>query len=320
MAKRPHDPEIQGLWEPHQNIGEFHDFSEYLEKWIKPVLLEDLTTVFEGARVLWKYQNKPLGSVGRGDFIMGTALFAVFDHLGAFITASDEEWITSSENVFRVAECLPSTSDIAAVVANMARNSLIHVAWPHTAIPMERHKWAFGITLGSNSNLKRHDNLFVTDWFPDARDGAKRQVLKLVLNVHAMRLQLTEWIHKGNVTDLVSPKAFKRVQDLSACAGDPDRDDEYRKLIRAGQKKDEKRKVPARCTWETMKPEIQNLNEEAHRLRVWGTTRERVTRDYGGTAEPDARAQERKRSIAKMLLPDITSFAVSRDAHKPPQC
>src|SRR5437762_799858 len=108
MSELWFDPRLQGIREQYEGLRDFPDFADYLENRVKPNLLEDLDTVFEGAKLSWaqKVAREPNRQNGRGDFVMATALLAVFDHIGSFITQRWEDPVTPPENIARVARQL----------------------------------------------------------------------------------------------------------------------------------------------------------------------------------------------------------------------
>lgn len=306
-------PWLKGVREGAQGIRDFYRFSSYLTGWIKPHLLADLETIFEGARTYWDNRRMPEGSGGRGDFVMAAALLAAFDHLGSFITTSEKDWITPSNNVIRVAECLPSLKDISALIATMARNALIHVGWPQTAVPMDQYSWAFGLTFSANSDLRRHDNLYTDHWLPDGPTGARRRALKLKLNVHVVRLQFEEWIYNGNLAAKVDDRAFMRIRDLSMQAGNPHgaAKDRYDTLVHGSRVV-----TPnfGESSWRMLCRQVKALRAESERIGCWqrGGFREPIARDFGGQHPPGPAELERKKSIEKMLLVRTTDVLRAR--------
>ncbi len=209
---------VQSTRSFHQGVRSFPSFEQYLEGWIKRNLLADLETVFVGAKERWISTGR--SENGRGDFLLATLLFSVFDHLGTFIARPGDK-LVNHENIARVAKHLDSTKDVYAIVSNLGRNALVHGAWPQTAVPRDGCTWGFGININGDIDERQHNLLYVKLYPIGWPGGQLREVpvLKLRLNVHVMRKELIEWLHH----DLrVSRKAFDRARNLAMLQGIPE--------------------------------------------------------------------------------------------------
>jgi len=203
----------QGLWD-------FVGFASYLHEWIRPNLLKDLETVFEGACNEWKQDNMP--NNGRGDFVLAIALFAVFDHLGAFLAEDEDASLMTRDNISRVAVQLPSTRDVDLIVSHFGRNALVHGAWPQTVMLMEGEKWAFGLNVSADPRPFNEDGepthnylywrKYPMPWF-DCKTRLM-DILKLRLNVRNLRHELGEFVTSIN-PDMVQPAVFQRIRKIA---------------------------------------------------------------------------------------------------------
>jgi len=203
-----------------QGIWSFNDFDDYRENWIKSNVLTGLETVFEGARMEW--MRHPGQIHGRGDFVMGTALFAAFDHIGHFLAPTPDHSFRSFDNISRVAFCLPSLRDVYLIIGNLGRNALVHGGWPQSAFRLPNENWAFGFLVSANISLIEpdHDTLY-TRQYPLELGGQPVLILKLIDNVHVLRSELSKWVHTGSALHNVNPDVFTYVQKLSTLSGDP---------------------------------------------------------------------------------------------------
>lgn len=168
-----------------QGIWEFSDFPTYVHEWVIPYMLKDLETVFEGARRQWVDSGRP--EAGRGDFILSTALFALFDHLGSFMGDADDS-LQSRENIARCARKLRSTEHVDLIVGLFGRNALVHRGWPQTMAVMDGGAWAFGLNVTANPDESDH---LVSYWrhyrLPNKNGlGGAIPVLKLRVNVQVL--------------------------------------------------------------------------------------------------------------------------------------
>jgi hypothetical protein len=206
-----------------QGPRDFEDFEDYRKNWIIPNLLVDLDSVFVGTRE--RVSKLKRTAVGGGTFVLGMALFAVFDHLGSFLAEWHEDperrqSLKQTDNIARTARCLTSTADVCAVVANLGRNALVHAFWPQTAMPMDG--WVFGYSLGGDVD-EEHDLLYVTvhSIDPKRRHSKPKRVLKLAQNVYVLYNELAGAMREGTAFRDVHPKAFERVQKYSMKVGLP---------------------------------------------------------------------------------------------------
>jgi hypothetical protein len=249
-----------------QGPRDFEDFNDYFENRIKPFILIDLETVFRGTA---EYAGKTKrAAVGAGDFILAMSLFAVFDHLGAFLAhwndeLKERESLESKDNIARVAKVLPSTTDIYAIVATLGRNALVHAGWPQTAMPID--DWAFGYSVGGGPDREEeHDMLYLT-WHQRGikkKDRARVKVLKLAQNPHVLYRELKEELTKGKRFTEVSQEAFERVQRYSVVVGVPGKSarDELN-----NEKQGWKKVLPPRITEQQAK----DLQAVAINKRIW---------------------------------------------------
>jgi hypothetical protein len=207
-----------------QGPRDFQGFDEYRNKWIIPNLLVDLDTVFLGTRERSNTHKRE--RVGSGTFILGMALFALFDHLGAFLAKWDpdvkqRESLDQSDNIARTSQLLPSGREVYAIMANLGRNALVHGAWPQTAMEMA-DDWSFGYTLGAG-NDGEHDLLYIT-WHQQGlrrEDWRKVKVLKLAHNVHVLHQEVAEVVKNHPRFRDIPVKAFERIQRYSMWTGVP---------------------------------------------------------------------------------------------------
>ena len=197
-----------------QGLRTFDGMGDYLDRWVRPNLLEDLDTVFEGAKRRWEEKGRPAD--GRGDFLLATLLFGTFDHLGAFLAADECRSLATRENIARLACRLPSTADVYAIIAQLGRNALVHGAWPQTALRMDRGgSWAFGLSITANPDPTDHDYLYTRRYSlsaAGASDSTPSTVLKLLLNVHALHRELRELVLEQSTFAAVIPAVFESIQ------------------------------------------------------------------------------------------------------------
>jgi hypothetical protein len=199
----------------YQGIWSFPDFSAYLNQWIVPNMLKDLETVFEGALERWKNEGEPEN--GRGDFILATSLFALFDHLGAFLAETKEHSLHTKENIARVAGLLQSIKDVNLIVAHLGRHALVHGAWPQTMVLMDKETWAFGLNIFAHPDESTHMALYKREYpFPE-KSGSARQfkILKLRLNIRFLRRELEECVKNCQEFANVPLEVFERVQKIA---------------------------------------------------------------------------------------------------------
>lgn len=296
---------ITGVYETYEGLAHFETFDDYLRHWIRPNLLKDLETVFEGAKGHWNAQKNPPGSPGRGDFVMATALLSIFDHFGAFLARPKIDWIMPAENIARLARRLaPSLADIYAILAKMGRNALTHGAWPQTAIVVDAkdkasgltEPWAFGLSFNANDDPKRHDTFH---WKPyvlrpgvDPPERVPAKTIKLVLNVHNLRALMVRAIDEGVLFEGVTKLQFERVRKIARLMGDTREasEAELKKCAKPGHWDKARVKKVSRywlCKEGTLQRQIENLIAEAKRLRVpWSKEDEKTPRDYGGHKGP----------------------------------
>lgn len=246
-----------------QGLRSFSSFDEYREKWILPSMLNDLDTVFIGARE--RAEHKKRAREGGGNFILATALMTLLDHFGAFLAKWDPApykrgSLDQIENIARVAKLMPSTSDVYAIVANLGRNALVHAAWPQTAMEMTG-AWAFGYTIGADVESE-HEMLYVP-WHPLGpkwREGPPVQVLKLAHNVHVLYRELVNELRTNEKFRKVDIKAFERVQDYSLIAGLPSRKGVIGKKLFGGDRV---------LTWGLTREQARQLRNETRRTGIW---------------------------------------------------
>jgi len=202
----------QGLWS-------FSKFSDYLSDWIIPNMLKDLETVFEGGCERWVSQGMPKN--GRGDFVLATALFALFDHLGAFLAESIDSSLHTRENISRTAKRLQSLKGIDLIVAHFGRNALVHGAWPQTTVLMDRETWAFGLNIFAHPDESTHRALYKREYpFPtDSGSSQEVKILKLRLNVRYLRRELEECIKNSTAFSDVDDALFERIQKIAVDSG-----------------------------------------------------------------------------------------------------
>jgi len=280
-------------------------------KWVKPNILKDLETVFEGAREQWKREQHEPGAAGRGDFILASGLLPLLDHFGSLLAEPKWGWITPPENIARA--CLrlgPDLADIFAVFANLARNALLHGAWPQTAcivdVPVPGggiKTWAFGVSFNANADSRRHDTFHNKAYrlAPNLPPPEKvpERTLKLVLNVHNLRSRLVEAVESGTLFRGVRQFAFDRVRKISELSGDTNKDrrDKLLGLAKPGRY-DPKRLAKVRrrmlCKENSVNDQIAMLFAEAERLGALRSAEdEKIRRDhkgYGGLSTDEKRA------------------------------
>lgn len=202
----------------YQGLHHFRTFREYYDKWVIPNLLPDLHTIFEGAIERWQRDGRPTN--GRGDFLLATALFSIFDHVGAFLAKQEDHSLETQENIARVALSIPSYEDICCVISKHGRNSLVHGAWPQTTMvirPANTAWWGFGLNITATPDLDEHDLIFVRqDEIPTHSGGTMRlRVVQLLLNVRTMRLDFDKWLRSSFDPNSVDQRVFHRLRDLS---------------------------------------------------------------------------------------------------------
>lgn len=205
----------------YQGIWDFPDFQSYLLGWVIPHLLRDLDTVFLGARDRWIQVGRP--DAGRGDFVLSTALFALFDHLGSFMGNVGAS-LSPRENISRCARNLPSTEDIDLIVGHFGRNALVHRAWPQTVAVMDNWSWAFGLNITADPQESDHRLLYWRDYNVPSLDGSARttQVLKLRMNVGVLRRELVEKITEHSFSSSIHSEVFQRVREIAIeCSNHP---------------------------------------------------------------------------------------------------
>jgi len=184
-------------------------------------MLQDLKTIFDGAKRRWQDLGRP--QAGRGDFLLSTALFALFDHLGSFMGNVDDS-LSPRENISRWARRLESTKRVDLIAGHFGRNALVHRAWPQTIALMNRWSWAFGLNVTANPDESDHLGLYWREYsFPDKAGGATTiPVLKLRMNVGVLRQEVEALITENHFADSVRPETFKRVRDIAIrCGEDP---------------------------------------------------------------------------------------------------
>ena len=294
-----------GVHEVYEGLRDFKNFEDYLAKWIRPHILTSLDTLFEGAKARWYQKERQAGSAGRGDFRMATVLLSVFDHFGAFLAKPWVGWLTPAENIARVAARIrPSLSDTYAILANMGRNALVHGAWPQTAVvtdvPDEQSggaPWGFGLSFSASNHPERHDTFHVRPYRPSGIElslSLPKRTIKLVWNVHRLRLMLVDAVESGILFAGVDPQTFERVRLLSQLVGDTREtaDAEITSLKKPGhnirdptRRKRHLKRVGqnALCKKDTMFRQIAALLAEANRLNVpLAGPDDKILRDYKG--------------------------------------
>lgn len=290
-----------GVHEEYEGIRDFRRFDDYLHGWIKPNILKDLETVFEGARSRWDNESHKPGAPGRGDFVLASGLLPIFDHFGALIAKPVIEWIISSENIARVARRLtPDLHDIYAVFANLGRNAIIHGAWPQTglitnlerAVTRRVETWAFGLSFNANSNPERHNTLHNKGYKPapnlPAPEPLPQKTLKLVLNVHNLRRRLADAIEKEEMFSDVTQAAFDRVRQISELSGDnrSETESQRNELAKPRQSNERMRQKVHQaklCKQNTLEKQIALLFAEAERLGALDSEADvKITRDFKG--------------------------------------
>lgn len=199
----------------HQGIWSFQNFSDYRNNWIVPYMLKDLETVFEGVREKWERDGKP--KKGRGDFVLATALFALFDHLGTFLAETKDSSLHTKENIARVASILPSLKDVNLIVAHLGRHALIHGAWPQTMVLMDTNTWAFGLNIFAHPDERTHMALYKREYPFAANSGSIRQfkALKLRLNIRLIQRELDECVKQHQKFANVPLEVFERVKSIA---------------------------------------------------------------------------------------------------------
>jgi len=205
----------------YQGIWDFPDFRSYLCEWVIPYMVKDLETVFEGAKNRWKELG--CSEAGRGDFILSTALFTLFDHLGSFMGNVNDS-LSPRENISRCARRLESTKGVDLIVGHFGRNALVHRAWPQTVAAMDNRSWAFGLNVTANPDESDHRKLYWRKYqLPDeAGDPTTIPVLKLRLNVGVLRRELEGLLMDQKFPSSVRPEVFRRVQNNAIrCCNEP---------------------------------------------------------------------------------------------------
>jgi hypothetical protein len=205
----------QGLWS-------FADFPAYLNSWLIPNVLKDLETVFEGACKKWKEDGEPEN--GRGDFVLAISLFALFDHLGAFLAPDENASLQTRENIVRMAHLLPTTRDVDLIVAHFGRNALVHGAWPQTAVLMDGGSWAFGLNISADPDESNHGRRYKRRYsLPcKVRPAPQLDILRLRLNIRVLRRELQECFLLNGALGNVKQEVFERLQDLAIHSCDLD--------------------------------------------------------------------------------------------------
>jgi hypothetical protein len=211
-----------------QGVRSFDSYEDYLRLWIKLNMLPDLETVFKGSLKFWEDNQRP--SEGRGDFVLATALFSAFDHLGMFLAKHPGESLRSRDNIARTALKLPSTNRIFAIIANLGRNALVHGSWPQTGFAMEGGTWGFGLGIGAPSGRTEH-NLIYTRMYPLMSGLPPVKVLKLTQSVHVLRQELDTAIRYDGLWNHCHPDLFERIQRMSIFLGDPFGDENHSRLV-----------------------------------------------------------------------------------------
>ena len=205
----------------YQGIWDFPDFQSYLSEWIIPYMLRDLETVFQGARDRWEQLDRP--DAGRGDFVLSTALFAIFDHLGSFMGHFSDS-LSTRENISRCARKLESTRDVDLILGQFGRNALVHRAWPQTIAVMDNWSWAFGLNVTGNPDESDHLRLYWRQYELPSENGSVREirVLKLRMNVGILRRELEQLITEEGFAISIQPDVFRRVREIAIrSANDP---------------------------------------------------------------------------------------------------
>jgi len=196
----------------YQGIWDFPDLPSYLHEWVIPYMLNDLQTVFDGARNRWKELGCP--QAGRGDFLLSTALFTLFDHLGSFMGDVDDS-LSPRENISRCARRLESTKGVDLIVGHFGRNALVHRAWPQTIAAMDNGSWAFGLNVTANPDESDHLKLYWRMYqLPnEVRKPTMVPVLKFRLNVGVLRRELEGLLGDPKFPTSVRSEVFLRVRN-----------------------------------------------------------------------------------------------------------
>jgi hypothetical protein len=207
----------QGLWT-------FASFERYLDDWIRPVLIADLNTVFEGARERWEEQGQPAN--GRGDFVLAAALFSAFDHLGQFLAASVDDSLGATANIRRVAGVLPSTATANDIVAQFGRHALVHTGWPQTSVVMDDGRWAFGLNISAdprdqNEHGERTHDLLYMRRYALPGTNVETPTLKYRLNVRVLLAELTAAVGRFECLDAVFVRVRGNAIATSQLRGKP---------------------------------------------------------------------------------------------------
>lgn len=189
--------------------------SSYVDHWVVPHMLKDLETVFEGTVEKWKAEGERQN--GRGDFLLATCLFALFDHLGALLAESKEHSLGTKENIARIAALLKSIADINLIVAHLGRNALVHGAWPQTMVLMDNETWAFGLNVFAHPDESTHMTLYKREYpLPESNNNISQfKVLKLRLNLHYLRRELESCVKNAEAFKSVPLEVFERVKELA---------------------------------------------------------------------------------------------------------
>ncbi len=204
---------FQGLWS-------FDSFEHYLDKWIKPNILGDLETIFTGTAENWVNKEEPEND--RGDFMLTTLLFSVFDHLGGFLAKSTDSSLTTLENISRIARRIPSIKGVDLIIAFFGRHALVHSAWPDTMIFVEE-KRAFGLNIyaypdiGKDENCKgQHMLLYRKKYsYGTLNSSDEYEGTKLRINIHHLRTEFKEQIVNGNMFADVNSEVFIKIKKIA---------------------------------------------------------------------------------------------------------
>jgi hypothetical protein len=307
----PEPTVVKGVYEPFEGIRDFRTLDEYVAKWVTVNTLNDLETVFEGAKERWSSAKHEPGAAGRGDFVLASGLLPLFDHFGALLAHPTLGRITPTENIARVCRRLgPELNSVRSVFANLARNALTHGAWPQTAcivdVPIPgagEQTWAFGISFNANADPQRHDTFHNKAYTlppnlpPPRRIPAK--TLKLVLNVHNLRSLLVEAIENGTLFRGASPQTFDRVRLISELSGDFDENSQYElkrltKLVDAVPKRMAAINRCQLCTASSAANEVERLFAEASRLGALDSPLDEKVKRHHRQREGAGKGKERR--------------------------
>jgi hypothetical protein len=203
-----------------QGLGDFKSFSEYREGWIKPNLIPDLETVFEGALVGWERrvaEGRVQPEHGRGDFVLGGVLFSTLDQFGAFLGVVRHP-LNAFENIMRILKEFSVIKEFALLVTRLSRNSLTHCGWPRTGVLMENRNWAIGLNVSGDADLDQHNRLYVRREYEvgQGRPGSRLKVpvVKFRINVHAMLRELIGLFEPGQIFGEPKAGEMERIDDL----------------------------------------------------------------------------------------------------------